>query len=83
MWSQVANSSQVTIALNIVTRDGYVRRLRRGRAVRAYAVGALGFSLGSGYSVELVQVTEETDSSRLWCSADRSHVRRDTRLCTP
>ena len=52
-------SSQVTISLDLATIDGYVSAYLAAEQLAHIAVGALGFSLGSGYSLELIQITEE------------------------
>ncbi len=52
-------SSQVTILLELATIDGYITAHLAAEQFAHIVVGALGFSLGSGYSVELIQITEE------------------------
>ena len=53
------DSSQVTILLDLKTIDGFITAYIAAEHFAHIVVGALGFSLGSGYSVELIQVTEE------------------------
>lgn len=53
------DSSQITISLDIPEVDGWITALVQAEDLSSFVVGALGFSLGSGYSVELIQVTEE------------------------
>ncbi|MBK8209769.1 MAG: hypothetical protein IPK78_07105 [Rhodospirillales bacterium] len=52
-------SSQVTIWIDLATIDGYVSAYLVAEQFSHIVVGALGFSLGNGYSVELIQITEE------------------------
>lgn len=52
-------SSQVTIWIDLATIDGYVNAYLLAEQFSHIVVGALGFSLGNGYSVELIQITEE------------------------
>ncbi len=54
-----SDSSQVTILLDLTSIDGFVTAYIAAEHFAHIVVGALGFSLGSGYSVELIQVTEE------------------------
>jgi len=53
------DSSQITIYLDLPSIDECVSAYVTGEHFAMIVVGALGFSLGSGYSVELIQVTEE------------------------
>jgi hypothetical protein len=53
------DSSQVTVLLELTSIDGFVSAYIAAEHFAHIIVGALGFSLGSGYSVELIQVTEE------------------------
>lgn len=52
-------SSQVTVALDFPDLDGWITAMVRAEDVASIVVGALGFSLGTGYSLELIQVTEQ------------------------
>jgi hypothetical protein len=54
------DSSQITVSLDLKSIDGWRTAFVTGEHFAHIAVGALGFSLGSGYSVELIQVTEES-----------------------
>lgn len=53
------DASQVTVALNVPEVDGWISAMIRAEDIASIVVGALGFSLGSGYWIELIQVTEE------------------------
>jgi hypothetical protein len=53
------DASQVTVVLDVPSLDGWISAYIRAEDVANIVVGALGFSLGSGYSVEVLQVTEE------------------------
>lgn len=52
-------ASQITIALDVPSLDGWIAARIMADDVANIIVGSLGFSLGSGYSAELIQVTEE------------------------
>lgn len=53
------DASQITVALNDPTLDGWLAAKNVAEEIATIMVGALGFSLGSGYWVELIQVAEE------------------------
>ena len=53
------DSSQITIVLENPSVDGWISGLLIAEQLAHIVIGALGFSLGSGYSVELIQITEE------------------------
>ena len=53
------DASQITITLNVPSIDGWISAKIMADDVANITVGSLGFSLGSGYAVELIQVTEE------------------------
>lgn len=53
------DSSQITVVLENPSVDGWVSGFIMAEQLAHIVVGALGFSLGSGYSVELIQITEE------------------------
>ena len=53
------DSSQITILLDLASIDGWATAYIAADHFATIVIGALGFSLGSGYSVELIQVTEE------------------------
>jgi hypothetical protein len=53
------DSSQITVVLELASIDGWATAHIVAEHFAFIVVGALGFSLGSGYSVELIQVTEE------------------------
>ena len=52
-------SSQITLVLDAPSIDGWITAFLAGEQLAGIVVGALGFALGSGYSLELIQVTEE------------------------
>lgn len=52
-------ASQITVALDVPHLDGWISANIMAGDIANILVGALGFSLGSGYSTEIVQVTEE------------------------
>ena len=52
------DASQVTVVLEAPSLDGWISARIMAEDVANIVVGALGFSIGSGYSVELLQVTE-------------------------
>jgi hypothetical protein len=56
--STSCDSSQVTVVIDIPTIDGWISAHIAAEDFANIAVGALGFALGSGYSVEMIQVTE-------------------------
>jgi hypothetical protein len=53
------DASQLTVILDSPNVDGWIAAQIMADDVANIIVGSLGFSLGSGYSVELLQVTEE------------------------
>ena len=53
------DSSQITVALDVPEIDGWISANIMAGDVANILIGSLGFSLGSGYSVEVVQVSEE------------------------
>jgi len=53
------DASQVTVVLDIPSVDGWISAMLIAEDVASIVVGGLGFSLGSGYSLDLIQVTEE------------------------
>src|SRR5215510_807843 len=59
------DSSQITVALDAPNLDGFLSAKIIADDIATVMVGALGFSLGSGYSVELIQVTEEDGTPRV------------------
>lgn len=58
-------SSQITVALEHKKLGDWQQATIAAEQVAAVVVGALGFSLGCGYSVELVQATDEDGSPHL------------------
>lgn len=53
------DSSQITVLLELASIDGWATAYITAEHFALIVIGALGFSLGTGYSVELIQVTEE------------------------
>jgi hypothetical protein len=53
------DASQITVLLDNPSVDGWISGYLVAEQLAHIVVGALGFSLGSGYSVELIQITEE------------------------
>lgn len=53
------DASQITVLLEIPSLDGWISAIIAADDIANIIIGSLGFSLGSGYSVELIQVTEE------------------------
>ncbi len=52
------DASQITLALDLPKVDGWIAALLTADDIATIIVGALGFSLGSGYYTELIQITE-------------------------
>jgi hypothetical protein len=53
------DASQLTVVLQEPNLDGWISAQMMAEDVAGIIVGSLGFSLGCGYSVEVIQVTEE------------------------
>jgi hypothetical protein len=60
------DSSQLTVLLDSPSLDGWIAAQIMADDMANVVIGALGFSLGSGYSVELVQVTEEDGTAHVF-----------------
>jgi hypothetical protein len=60
------DSSQITVVLELASVDGWTTAHVVAEHYTLIVVGALGFSLGSGYSVELIQVTEENGNPHVF-----------------
>lgn len=60
------DSSQVTILLELTSIGDWATAYIAAEHFAIIVVGALGFSLGSGYSVELIQVTEENGTPHVF-----------------
>jgi hypothetical protein len=60
------DSSQITILVDLANVDGWVTAHIAAEHFAFMVVGALGFSLGCGYSVELIQVTEENGTPHVF-----------------
>ena len=52
-------ASQITVVLNAPSLDGWIAATILAEDIATIMVGGLGFALGSGYWVELIQITEE------------------------
>ncbi|MCA9901016.1 MAG: hypothetical protein H6654_01770 [Ardenticatenaceae bacterium] len=59
-------SSQITVTLDMPNLDGWIAAMIMAEDIATIIVGALGFSLGSGYWVELIQVTEENGTPHVF-----------------
>jgi hypothetical protein len=57
--SASCDASQITVSVDLPDLDGWISAHIQAEDFAGIAVGALGFSLGTGYWVELIQVTEE------------------------
>lgn len=55
----ICDSSQLTVILDMPKLDGWIAAMIKAEEIATIIVAALGFSLGSGYWVELIQVIEE------------------------
>lgn len=53
------DSSQVTIVIDSPDIDGWMSATVQAEELASVVISALGFSLGSGYSVSLIQIIEE------------------------
>jgi len=53
------DSSQITVALDAPQVDGWISANIMAGDIANIVIGSLGFSLGSGYFVEIIQVSEE------------------------
>lgn len=59
-------ASQISILLELSSIDSWITACIAAEHFAHIVVGALGFSLGSDYSVEVIQVTEEDGSSHVF-----------------
>lgn len=53
------DASQVTVVIDSPDVDGWMSAMIQAEELASVVVSALGFSLGSGYSLNLIQITEE------------------------
>jgi hypothetical protein len=60
------DASQLTITLNNPNIDGWISAKIMADDVANIIIGSLGFSLGTGYAVELIQVTEENGTPHVF-----------------
>lgn len=60
------DSSQITVLLELTSIDGWSSAYIAAEHFAIIVIGALGFSLGSGYSVELIQVIEENGTPHVF-----------------
>ncbi|MGE8051787.1 hypothetical protein ACQKPT_26295 [Pseudomonas monteilii] len=61
----VCDASQITLVLDLASIDGWLSAHIIAEHFAMIVVGALGFSLGSGYSVELINVIAEDGTSHI------------------
>lgn len=59
-------ASQITVLLDVPVIDGWISAHIVAEDAAHIVIGALGFSLGSGYSVEMIQVTEDDGTSHVF-----------------
>lgn len=64
--SAQCDSSQITVVIDSNSVDGWGSAYIMAEHFAMIIVGALGFSLGSGYSIELIQVTEQDGTPRVF-----------------
>jgi hypothetical protein len=64
--SASCEASQLTVILELASIDGFITAYVAAESFAQIVVGALGFTLGSGYSVELIQVTEENGTPHVF-----------------
>jgi hypothetical protein len=58
------DSSQITVSLtDVETVDGYIAAFLLGRTIARTFVASLGFALGTGYTVEMLQVIDESGNA--------------------
>ncbi len=60
------DSSQLTVLVDLPDIDGYVAAFIVAEHVAQSVVSSLGFALGTGYTVELIQLIEETGESHVF-----------------
>lgn len=60
------DASQISVAIEHPTLDGWIAAQMFAVEVASLFVSALGFALGSGYSVEMTQVTEADGTSHVF-----------------
>ena len=59
-------ASQITVCMELKSVDDLISAHIRAESFTQIVVGALGFSLGSGYSIELIQVVEENGTPHVF-----------------
>jgi hypothetical protein len=60
------DASQLTVVISIPSLDGWLAARNVAEDIATIVVGALGFSLGSGYWVELIQAIEEDGTAHVF-----------------
>lgn len=60
------DSSQVTVTMNLLDIDGFTSAHLHAEHLASMVTSALGFSLGSGYSVEMIQIIEENGTPHVF-----------------
>ena len=76
-------ASQITVALDHTSLDGWIAAQILAEEVANLLVGALGFALGSGYSVEMVQVTEPDGTAHVFGVRPSGEPPRETLSVDP
>ena len=77
------DSSQLTVITELSCIDGWISAYIAAEHFAYIIIGALGFSLGSGYSVELIQVTEEDGTPHVFGVRPTGDREDDTLGFTP
>lgn len=77
------DSSQITVITELSSIDGWISASISAEHFAYIIIGALGFSLGSGYSVELIQVTEEDGTPHVLGVRPTGDHEKDTLGFTP
>jgi hypothetical protein len=66
MATASCEASQITVILDVPTLDDWIAAQIIAEEAANIMIGALGFSLGSGYSVEMIQVTEDNGTPHVF-----------------
>jgi len=78
-----SDASQVTVVVDIPQLDGWIAAQIAAEDFANIVVGALGFSLGSGYWAELIQVTEEDGTPHVFGVRPTGEVPSETLAVLP